>query len=100
MLQPNVKEEDMGAERNAERHVKFFRNGGAQAVVIPAEFEMAGEEAVMPKEGDRLVIEPVSQKDDFREWLTSIEPWDEEFPDVDEDQPHAKETDIFKDADR
>lgn len=85
---------------SAERHVKFFRNGGAQAVVIPAEFEMAGDEAVMRKEGDRLVIEPVGKKDDFRRWLTSIEPWDEEFPDVDDDQPPMKENDIFKDADR
>ncbi|TNM65532.1 antitoxin [Aliirhizobium smilacinae] len=85
---------------SAEHHVKLFRNGGAQAVVIPAEFEMAGEEAVMRKEGDRLVIEPVGPKDDFREWLATIEPWDEEFPDVDEDQQPMKETDIFKDADR
>ncbi|SFB58110.1 antitoxin VapB [Rhizobium sp. NFR07] len=84
----------------AERHVKFFRNGSSQAVVIPAEFEMAGEEAVMRKEGDRLVIEPVEKKSDLREWLASIEPWDEDFPDVDEDQPPMKETDIFKDADR
>lgn len=85
---------------SAEHHVKIFRNGSAQAVVIPAEFEMTGEEAVMRKEGDRLVIEPVTKKDDFREWLTSIEPWDEEFPDVDEDQPPLKENDIFKEADR
>lgn len=85
---------------NAEHHVKIFRNGGAQAVVIPAEFEMTGDGAVMRKEGDRLVIEPVAKKNDFREWLASIEPWDEEFPDVDEDQPPLKENGIFKDADR
>jgi antitoxin VapB len=91
-----VKEEDM----DAELHVKFFRNGGAQTVVIPAEFEMAGEEAIMRREGDRLVIEPVGERNDLREWLASIEPWDEEFPDVDGDQPPMKDSDIFRDADR
>lgn len=84
----------------AEHHVKLFRNGGAQAVTIPAEFEMAGDEVVMRKEGDRLVIEPVGEKDDFRQWLAGIEPWDEEFPDVDGDQPPVKEDELFKDADR
>ncbi|TDK37128.1 AbrB/MazE/SpoVT family DNA-binding domain-containing protein [Rhizobium deserti] len=78
----------------AEHHVKFFRNGKEQAVVIPAEFEMAGEEAIMRKEGDRLVIEPV-RKTDLLEWLATIEPWEEEFPDVDEDQPPSEEVDLF-----
>ena len=41
-----------------ERHVKIFRNGRNQAVRIPREFEFRGEEAIMRKEGDRLIIEP------------------------------------------
>lgn len=41
----------------AERHVKLFRNGRNQAVRIPREFELPGEDAIMRKEGDRLVIE-------------------------------------------
>jgi antitoxin VapB len=40
------------------RQVKLFRNGRNQAVRIPREFELPGDEAVMTKEGDRLVIEP------------------------------------------
>ena len=40
-----------------QRHVKLFRNGRNQAVRIPREFELPGDEAVMRKEGDRLVIE-------------------------------------------
>jgi antitoxin VapB len=84
---------------SAERHVKFFRNGGSQAVAIPAEFEMPGEGAVMRKDGDRLVIEP-ERKTDLLEWLTTIEPWDEEFPDVDEDQLPLKEIDLFGGTDR
>ncbi len=40
------------------RRVKLFQNGRNQAVRIPREFELPGDEAVMRKEGDRLVIEP------------------------------------------
>lgn len=74
----------------AERHVKLFRNGRNQAVRIPVEFEMPGDEAVMRKEGDRLVIEPV-KKSNLIEWLQTIEPWDEEFPDLDIDEPPPRE---------
>ena len=41
-----------------ERHVKLFKNGRNQAVRIPREFELPGEDAVMRKEGERLIIEP------------------------------------------
>jgi antitoxin VapB len=40
------------------RRVKIFRNGRNQAVRIPREFEMPGNEAVMTREGDRLILEP------------------------------------------
>jgi len=42
-----------------ERHVRLFRNGRNQALRIPREFELAGQEAIIRREGDRLVIEPV-----------------------------------------
>ena len=64
-----------------ERHVKLFRNGRNQAVRIPREFELPGDEAVMRKEGDRLVIEPRRRKS-FVELLDSWEPIDEEFPPI------------------
>ncbi|WP_370320579.1 antitoxin [Oricola sp.] len=67
-----------------ERHVRLFKNGRNQAVRIPVEFELPGDEAIMRKEGDRLIIEP-AKKSDLLDWLKTIEPWDEEFPDVDED---------------
>jgi antitoxin VapB len=41
-----------------ERHVKVFKNGRNQAARIPREFEFSGEEAIMRKEGGRLIIEP------------------------------------------
>jgi antitoxin VapB len=40
------------------RRVKLFRNGRNQAVRIPREFELAGQEAVMRREGNHLIIEP------------------------------------------
>ena len=45
-----------------ERHVKLFKNGRNQAVRIPREFELPGEDAVMRKEGGRLIIEPAAPK--------------------------------------
>jgi antitoxin VapB len=67
------------------RHVKLFRNGRNQAVRIPVEFELPGDEAIMRKDGDRLIIEP-AKTSGLLQWLATIEPWDEEFPDVDGDQ--------------
>ena len=46
----------------AQRHVRLFRNGRNQAVRIPVEFELPGDEAIMHREGDRLVIEPVRRR--------------------------------------
>ena len=44
-----------------ERRVSLFRNGRNQAIRIPREFELSGTEAVLRKEGDRLVIEPIAK---------------------------------------
>jgi antitoxin VapB len=44
------------------RHVKLFRNGRNQAVRIPVEFELPGNEAIIHRDGDRLVIEPVRKR--------------------------------------
>ena len=66
-----------------QRHVKLFRNGRNQAVRIPVEFELPGDEAVMSRDGDRLVIEPM-RKRGLLALLDSMEPFDEAFPDVDQ----------------
>jgi len=67
------------------KHAKVFRNGRNRAVRIPVEFDFPGDEVTITKEGSKIIIEPVEQKTDLLEWLKTIEPWDEEFPDVDED---------------
>lgn len=45
-----------------ERHVKVFKNGRNQAVRIPRDFAFPSEEAIMRKEGNRLIIEPAPPK--------------------------------------
>jgi antitoxin VapB len=64
---------------DAERHVRLFRNGRNQAVRIPREFELPGHEAIMYKEGDRLVIEPARPRS-LLAVLATLEPVDEDFP--------------------
>jgi len=64
-----------------ERHVKVFRNGRNQAVRIPREFEFAGDEAVMRKEGDRLIIEPAPPKS-LLAVLATLATIKEEFPPI------------------
>ena len=66
-----------------ERHVRLFRNGRNQALRIPREFELEGDEAIIHKEGDKLIIEPV-RKGKLLALLATLEPLDETFPDVDE----------------
>jgi antitoxin VapB len=71
------------------RHVKLFRNGRNQAVRIPVEFELPGDEAIMRREGDRLVLEP-TRKRGLLGLLETMEPLDEAFPEI-EDRPPAPE---------
>jgi antitoxin VapB len=75
------------------RHVRLFRNGANQAVRIPKEFEMPGVEAILRREGNRLVLEPVLPVYEkgspaailaMLDELRKLGPCDDEFPDVDE----------------
>lgn len=66
-----------------ERHVRLFRNGRNQAVRKPVEFEFDGDEAIMRKEGDRLVKE-LLRKGKLLSTLRSLGPLEEPFPDIDD----------------
>lgn len=70
-----------------ERHVKLFKNGRNQAVRIPREFELPGDEAVMRKEGDRIVIEPARRIMSLLALLATMEPIDEDFGEIDDPPP-------------
>jgi len=69
-----------------QRHVRLFRNGRNQAVRIPVEFELPGDEAVMHRDGDRLVIEPVPKRG-LLALLKAMKPVEERFPEIDDPVP-------------
>jgi len=71
-----------------ERHVRLFRNGRNQALRIPREFELEGDEAIIHREGDRLIVEPV-RKGHLLALLETLKPIEESFPDVDRSLPPA-----------
>jgi antitoxin VapB len=64
-----------------ERHVKLFKNGRNQAVRIPREFELPGEDAVIRQDGQRLIIEPAPPKS-LLAVLAALPALDEEFPPI------------------
>ena len=69
----------------SDRHIRLFRNGTNQALRIPRDLELPGNEAVIRKEGDRLIVEAV-KKPSLLALLTTLQPLDEEFPEM-EDPP-------------
>jgi antitoxin VapB len=64
-----------------ERHVKLFRNGRNQALRIPREFELPGQDAIISKEGERLIIEPCPPKS-LLSLLAALVPLEEDFPPI------------------
>jgi antitoxin VapB len=64
-----------------ERHVKLFKNGRNQAVRIPREFELPGEDAIMRKDGDRLIIESAPLPS-LLALLETLTPLDIDFPEI------------------
>jgi len=74
------------------RHVRLFRNGANQAVRIPKEFELAGTDALMHREGNRLILELLADKPAkgtmaalalALQEMAAFGTIDEAFPDVD-----------------
>lgn len=80
------------------REAKLFRNNRSQAVRIPVEFELPGDRVMIHREGNKLVIEPVTRPSNIVELLAEwrnespLDPEDQ-FPTI-EDTP-AKPEDIF-----
>jgi antitoxin VapB len=66
------------------RRASLFRNGRNQALRIPKVFELPGDEVMVHREGNRLIIEPIAKKRGLLETLAGLQPLDEELPDVDE----------------
>jgi antitoxin VapB len=73
------------------RHVRLFRNGRNQAIRIPREFELPGEEAILRRESSgRLILEPVRPMN-LRQILDSWTPLEEKdsFPEIEDAFPEA-----------
>jgi antitoxin VapB len=68
------------------RRVRLFRNGRNQAVRIPSELELPGKEAIMRRDRDRLVIEPV-RKRGLVALLKAMRPVEEGFAEIDDPMP-------------
>ena len=65
-----------------ERHVRLFKNGRNQALRIPKDFELPGDEAIIRKEGARLIVKPLKHPS-LLALLSTLETLDEDFSDVD-----------------
>ena len=75
---------------NVHRHVKLFKNGRSQAVRIPKEFELPGEDALIHREGERLIIEPAPPRS-LLAILSELAPLEEEFPEIADAPPGSIE---------
>jgi antitoxin VapB len=71
-----------------ERRVKLFKNGRNHAVRIPREFELPGNDAIMRKEGDKLIIESALPQS-LLQLLATLKPLDEDFPPIDDANPRS-----------
>jgi antitoxin VapB len=80
-----------GAVLEAERHVRLFRNGRNQALRIPRDLELPGQEAILRKEGRRLVVEPVARPS-LLDVLSRLKPLDETVPAI--ERPAAEPVDL------
>lgn len=74
----------MLCRRMESRRVKLFRNGSNQAVRIPREFELPGNEALLIKDGERLILESLKKRGLLRA-LAEMTPLEEgDFPPIDD----------------
>ena len=73
-----------------ERHVKLFKNGRNQAVRIPREFELPGEDAIMRKDGDKLIIEAAPPRS-LLALLATLDTIEDDFHPILDDEPNEVE---------
>jgi antitoxin VapB len=78
-----------------QKRVRLFRSGCKQAVCIPVEFELPGDEAIMHRDGDRLVIELASKRR-LIAMLKSMKPLDVEFPQSETRCPRRRTSTSFR----
>lgn len=79
---------------------KLFKVGGSQAVRLPKEFRMPGDKVSIRKEGDSVILEPITAKrwksiEEVRAWLAEIHALAGDEP-IERDQPPMQERDWSK----
>jgi len=67
---------------HTERHVRLFKNGRNQTLRIPRDMELPGDEAILRREGNRLIVEPVARPS-LLTVLATLKPIAETFPAID-----------------
>ena len=70
------------------RKVSLFRNGRNKALRIPVEFEPEGDEVIVERRGEQLIIPPVHPKENWLDWLRKQPPLgpEDQFPDISDDE--------------
>ncbi|RUT31120.1 AbrB/MazE/SpoVT family DNA-binding domain-containing protein [Arsenicitalea aurantiaca] len=63
--------------------VRLQRTSGIQVIELPPGFEVPGTEAVIRRDGHRLIVEPV-ERPSLRDVLAGLEPLAFELPERDE----------------
>jgi antitoxin VapB len=66
-----------------EYHVKLIQQGNIQTLPIPKELKITTSSVIIHQEDDKLIIEPLRQKS-LLKVLSTLEPLEEDFPDIDE----------------
>ncbi|AYG57855.1 type II toxin-antitoxin system VapB family antitoxin [Rhizobium jaguaris] len=76
---------------------KIFWSGRSQAVRLPKEFRLDGEEVRIRRQGKAIILEPIVEDWDWLETVTG--PVDQDFAEAATEQPaeqQSPELDIFK----
>jgi antitoxin VapB len=84
---------------SAARIVRLFRHGRHQVVRIPREFEMPGNQAVIYREGQRLVLEP-TQRPSLSRLLGGWSAMDVDWPAIADSQPEPEDLGAYHDRHR
>jgi antitoxin VapB len=74
-----------------QRHVRLFKNGRNQVLRIPRDLELPGNEAILHREGWRLVVEAVTRPT-LLAVLARLRPLDEGLPTIERPAAEAVNT--------
>lgn len=73
------------------KKAKIFQNGGSQAVRIPSEYRIEGDEVQIERVGNTLVIRPL-KNGNWVEFFEELEPFPADFlEDREDEQPQDRD---------